>query len=106
MSVEYNKIRKDIALKLNSNVHNPRYNSPSTVKRTYTKVDDILSIKLRDKTLKEWIELYEQGKLVELADDQSLPDKPEEWEQENLDYQVGYLFGQDSLKKANFKKVK
>ena len=36
-------------------------------------VDQILSIQLGARTLKEWIEFYEKGKLAILADDQNPP---------------------------------
>ena len=40
--------------------------------------DQIPSIKLGNRTLKELIELYEQGKLLEKADNQDLPEIPPE----------------------------
>ena len=41
----------------------------------YVKADQILAIKLGNRTLKEWIELYEKGKL-RIEADQSLPENP------------------------------
>ena len=40
----------------------------------YQLADQILAIKLGTMTLKEWIELYDEGKLRIEADDQSLPE--------------------------------
>ena len=42
----------------------------------YKDADQILAIKLGNRTLREWIELYEQGKLEIRAEDQSLPENP------------------------------
>ena len=46
---------------------------PDTQERWREKADEILAIKLGNRTLKEWIELYDKGKLRIEADDQSLP---------------------------------
>ena len=40
---------------------------------SYAIAEKILSLEVKGKTLKEWIELLEQGKLAILDDDQSLP---------------------------------
>ena len=50
--------------------------SPNTQEGWREEANQILTIKLGSRTLKEWIELYEKGKLRIEADDQSLPEVP------------------------------
>ena len=65
--------------------------------------DQILAIKLGGRALKEWIELYEKGKLRIEADDQSRPQAEgfgydEHWE--------GYDLCEELMRKAGFVKVR
>ena len=63
--------------------------------------DKILSIKLGNITLKELIELYDKGKLVKMADEQSLPKVP--YIPNGID--KVYERAQADMLKAGFKKV-
>jgi len=78
----YQRVREEIAVNLYERTMVARgvgrlkltLLSKETQETWCEEADQILSIKLGSRTLKEWIELYEKGKLAILDDDQSLPD--------------------------------
>ena len=65
----------------------------------YGLANAILSLEVEGKTLTEWIELLEQGKVAVLDDDQSYPDIPRE--------DIVHIIMQrdQQLREAGFKKV-
>ena len=78
----YQRVREEIAVNLYERTMVARgvgrlkltLLSKETQETWCEEADQILSIKLGSRTLKEWIELYEKGKLAILADDQTLPE--------------------------------
>ncbi len=64
----------------------------------------VLSISINGKTLEEWIKLIEAGKVVELADDQSLP-KGNFSDGQDDELTMMYNFAQEGMRKDNWKKV-
>ncbi len=71
---------------------------------TIKMLDAILSIKRNDTTLRRVVELWEQGKLVQLDDDQEGPTISPlgSW---SMLFQDGYDLGAKETKEAGFKRV-
>ena len=63
-------------------------------------VEEILAIKVGNRTLKEWIELQDKGKLVIVADDQSLPPSFDVYSSQPM-----YIRAQEDMKEAGFVRV-
>ena len=74
---------------------------------TRERADQILSLEVEGKSLKEWIELLEQGKLVILDNDQSLPViRYPDSDPIKKDREYTAIATMDVMLKAGFKKVK
>jgi hypothetical protein len=98
--MEYERVREEVAIRLHtlaratskvvcedSPINEPWENLEKIWQDHYKKLAaQILSLKVGSRTLGEWIELYEKGKLRIEAENQELPQNPFNYEDECREY--------------------